>query len=113
VLAIGLIMGYQLLVRLVPQLWESILPGGLDQGSRLQGLPGVIWQLAWFCHTRFPVVFVAAVVVVGVSFLMSRRPLLRPFAWLMAVSIIAIDAGILAIAMKAGMDANGVGQLMG
>lgn len=111
-LGLALILGYQLLVRLVPALWAQILPGGFDQGGRMPGVAGLVWRLAWFCHLRFPVVFAGAMIAIVLGFGLGRSPVTRPFAWLMAVAAIGVDAAILAIALKTGMDANGVGQVL-
>ena len=113
VLGSGLILAYQLLVRLVPSLWAQILPGGFEQGSRLSGSSRIVWQMAWFCHLRFPVVLIGVAAVVGVGLLLGRHPASRPVAWLLAVVTILLDAAILVIALKTGMDAAGVGQVFG
>ena len=113
VLAGGLTLGYQLLVRLVPRLWAGILPGGLEQGAMFRGLPRLVWQMAWFSYLRFPVVLVGCLVIVAIAFALGRNPWTRPIVWLMSVCSIVLDAAILIIALKAGMDANGVGQVLG
>ena len=113
VLASGLILAYQLLVRLVPSLWAQILPGGFEQGVMLSGPSRIVWQMAWFCHLRFPIVLVGVVAAVGVGLLLGRHPATRPMAWLLAVATILLDAAILVIALKTGMDAAGVGQVFG
>lgn len=113
VLASGLILAYQLLVRLIPSLWSEILPGGFGQGAMLSGWSRVIWQVAWFCHLRFPIVLVGTVVLSLVGVLLSRHPTTRPLVGIMAVSTIVLDAAILVIALKTGMDAAGLGQMFG
>ena len=113
VLAIGLVLAYQLLVRLVPSLWAQILPAGFARGAMLSGPSRLVWQMAWFCHLRFPVVLVGVVALIGVGLLLGRHPASRPVAWLLAVATILLDAAILVIALKTGMDAAGVGQVFG
>jgi hypothetical protein len=113
VLAGGLILGYHLLVRLVPSLWANILPGGFEQGAMLVGWPWIVWRLAWFCHLNFSAVAAGTVIVVAIALVLGRNTLTKPLAWLMAVASILLDAGILFIAIKAGMDAAGVGQVLG
>lgn len=113
VLALGLTLAYQLLVRLVPSLWDQILPRGFSQTAMLTGWAGLVWRIAWFCHLRFPVVLVGVVAMVGLGLLLGRHPATRPLAWLMAVASIALNAAILLIALKTGMDAAGVGQVLG
>ncbi len=112
VFAAGLVLGYQLLVRLVPQLWANILPGGFEQGALLNGWPHLVWRLAWFCHLRFPVIFVGCLASVATAIAFGRTPWGRPVVWLMAVGTIVLNAAILVIALKTGMDAQGVGQLL-
>ena len=113
VVAGGLTLGYQLLVRLVPMLWANILPGGFEEGARFQGLPHLVWWMAWFCHLRFAVVLLASCLIVGTSFALGRGPLTRPMAWLMAVGVIVLNAAILLIALRTGMIANGLGRVLG
>jgi hypothetical protein len=113
VLAGGLVLGYHLLVRLVPSLWANILPGGFEQGSMFVGLPWIVWRLAWFCHLHFTSVAAGTGILVSIALVLGRHPFTRPVAWLMAVASILLDAGILFIAIKAGMDAAGVGQVLG
>jgi hypothetical protein len=113
VLACALILGYHLLVRLVPSLWANILPGGFEQGSMFVGWPWIVWRLAWFCHLNFIAVAAGTVILVAIAIVLGRLALTKPIAWLMAVFAILLDAGILFIAIKAGMDAAGVGRVLG
>jgi hypothetical protein len=113
VLAGGLVLGYQLLVRLVPTLWNQILPNGYDQAALLPGGAAIVWRLGYFCHLRFPVVLAGAVLLVASGFILGRLPATRLLAWGLAVASIVMDAAILVIALKAGMDAAGVGNVLG
>ena len=113
VVAAGIVLGYQLLVRLVPQVWANILPGGFEQGAFLGGWPGIVWKAAWYCRLHFATVAVGGFVIVAAMFLVGRRPITRPIAWLAAVVVILLNAGILYVTMKTGMDAAGVGQVLG
>jgi type II secretory pathway component PulF len=113
VLALGLILAYQLLVRLVPSLWSQILPGGFEQGARLSGPSWLVWRMAWFCHQRFPIVLAGAVAMVVLGLVLVRKPATRPVVWLLGVASIIADGAILVIALKTGMDAVGVGQVFG
>ena len=108
----ALILGYQLLVRLVPRIWANVLPGGFDQGQFFRGWPRLVWQSAWFCTLRFPAVLITFVVLFAIAVAFGRNPWTRPIAWLLAVCAILLNAAILIIALKAGMDANGVGQIL-
>ena len=108
VVAAGLILGYQLLVRLVPSVWANILPGGFDQAAALPGGAPMVWRLAWYCHLRFLNVAVGVGVLVLIALWLGHRPMTRPLAWLMAVATIGLDAVILILTLKGGMDAVGV-----
>jgi hypothetical protein len=113
VLVLGLILAYQLLVRLVPMLWAEILPEGYDQAAFLPGGARLVRGLGLFCYGRFPIVLGGVVAVVLVSVALGRHPATRPLVWLMAVASILANAGILFVALKAGMDAAGIGQILG
>lgn len=113
VLALGLVVAYQLLVRLIPSLWSQILPGGFEQGAMLSGPSRLVWRMAWFCHLRFPVMVVGVVAMVVLCVLLSRHPATRPVAWLLGVTSIVLDGAILIVALKTGMDGVGVGQVFG
>ncbi len=101
VLAVGLALGDLLLTRLVPVLWESLLPYGLEQAAGLRGWPGLVWRAAVFCHTHPRPVWAAigASLVVGLLVGGVARPL-RVLVWLAAVGVIVVDAGILVIALR-------------
>ncbi len=107
VLALGLLLGYQLTSRLVPMVWGSMLPGGLDQARTFRGWPGLVWALAVACHRDvFGVVAtLAGIAVAGFWLSMFVRPL-RPLVWLMVVGTIAIDAGIVYVTLRAAIEAT-------
>jgi hypothetical protein len=113
VLAGGLVLGYQLLARLVPTLWNQILPNGYDQAALLPGGAPLVWRLGYFCHLRFPIVLTGAALLVASGFVLGRIPATRLLAWGLAVASIVMDAAILVIALKAGMDAAGLGNVLG
>ena len=106
-LAIGLILGDLMLTRLVPAVWESVLPHGLEQARTFRGWPGLVWHSAVYCHAypqRVWVVIGAAVVAsLIVSF--GVRPL-RFLVWLSAVGVIVINAGILYITLQTSMSST-------
>jgi hypothetical protein len=112
-LALGLVLGYQLLVRFVPMVWGSLLPGGLTQANQLRGWPGVVWRLAIVAHVRFPAVATTLGIVGAAGFLLGAIRPLRLLVWLAAVVVIAIDAGILILtlqtALAAGLQNAGIG----
>lgn len=101
VLGLGLIVGNLLLVRFVPMVWASFLPGGLDSAPRLRGWPGLVWNLAVFCYARQPTVYLGIGAVVVATLLVGTwlRPV-RWITWIGALTVIALDAGILFIAMR-------------
>ena len=107
VLALGLVLADVMLVYLVPVLWESLLPRGLDQAERLVGWPGLIWRGAVFCHRNQAAVQVAIAVVAVVGFLAcSRGKLLRSAVWLSSVAVIVLNAFILIVTLQTSLQAT-------
>lgn len=108
VLGFGLIVADLLLTRLVPMVWESLLPGGLEQAATLRGWPALVWRSAVYCHVhQGPVqVFIGLAFVLSVllSFL-GGRPL-RIVVWLSAAGIILINAGILVVTLQSSLRAT-------
>ena len=104
VMGVGLVMGNLLLTRLVPVIWESCLPRGLEQASSLRGWPGMVWRLALFCHSYQQSVWVVigAAVVASLVISVLLRPL-RALVWLSAVGVIVADAAILVITLMASL----------
>jgi hypothetical protein len=113
VLAAGLLLGQQLLVRFVPMVWEALLPGGLDAASTLSGWPGLIWRAAVFSHVHQTGIF-AAIAGIGIVSVMlgGRSFLFRVLLRLAALGVIVLDAGIVMVALKvsyrATADASGL-----
>jgi hypothetical protein len=111
-LLLGLIVGYQLLVRLVPRVWATMLPGGWEQANTFRGWPGIVWALALACHQHFAAV---AVIIGGTTlfaFVLIRiAPLFRFPVWLVAVGVILLDAGILYITLRTSLEAVAPGVL--
>ena len=107
VLALGLVLGYQLLSRLVPMVWSTMLPGGLEQARTFRGWPGLVWRLAVACHADFAGVLVVlgGIAAAGVFLSTWVRPL-RFLVWLAAVASILIDAGIVFVTMRTALDAT-------
>lgn len=106
------VLGYQLLVRLVPAVWANVLPGGFAQGPYLPGGAPLVWRAAWTCHLHFVPVALGIGVATVLAAILGRRPLTRPLAWGLAVLAIGLDAAILVLTLRAGMDAAGVGQVL-
>jgi hypothetical protein len=107
ILGIGLVVGYQLTSRLVPMVWGSMLPGGLDQARHFRGWPGLVWVLAVHCHRDFAgtVAILAAIGGLGLVMATLARPL-RPIVWLMAAGVIAADAGIVYVTLRTSIEAT-------
>ena len=107
ILALGLVLGFQLLSRLVPHVWESMLPGGLDQARQFRGWAGLVWASAVHCHRDSTGAIAILATIGGVGFLLSTfvRPL-RPIVWLMAIATIGVDAGIVYVTLRTAIEAT-------
>lgn len=116
VLGLALLLGFQLVHRLVPMVWSTMLPGGWQQANHLRGWPGLVWGLAVASHESFltSCLWLGGLWVGAMVFSASARPL-RPLLWLLAVGAIGADAGIVyvtlttsirATAQAAGIDLN-------
>jgi len=99
-LTLALILGYQLLVRFVPMVWASLLPGGLAQAESFRGWPGLIYRLGWICHHHFQQVLLVLGGISLAGFVLSRGPWpARAMVWLTAVGLVLVDAGIVFVAI--------------
>jgi hypothetical protein len=107
VLGLGLVLADALLTKLVPMLWETLLPHGLEQAETLRGWPGLVWRGSVFCQTRQPVVAlgIAAAVVVGLFCGSAGRPM-RFLVWCSAAGAIALDAAILIVTIQTSLRAT-------
>ncbi|GAC1468532.1 MAG: hypothetical protein NVSMB9_11290 [Isosphaeraceae bacterium] len=107
VLALGLVLADLLLTRLVPRVWHSLLPGGLEQAMTLQGWPGLVWRSAVFCHDQqgFVQVSIGLSLVLAILLSLAGR-LPRLLVWLSAVGIILVDAGILVVTIQSSLRAT-------
>jgi hypothetical protein len=105
VFALGLILADVLLTMLVPRIWVSVLPHGLDTAAHFVGWPRLVWQAAVFCHYRQRVVQVGIVVAVllGLMVSASGRPG-RILVWLSAVGVIVLNALVMIITIKAALN---------
>jgi hypothetical protein len=113
-LGLGLVLGYILLVRLVPMIWSALLPGGIEQAQHLTGLPAVVWRLSVLFRVRSEGVVLILGGLVGAGFLVSTllRPL-RFLVWLAAVALVLVDAGILIVTIKTALEATMQGAGIG
>ena len=107
VLAAGLVMAHVMLTRLVPRVWATILPYGLDQAATFRGWPGLVWRAAVYGHDHERHVLLAVGVVFAAS--LAAGYLFRPARWLVwiaAVCVIALNAGILFVTMQTSLGAT-------
>lgn len=107
VLALGLVLADVILTYLVPVIWESLLPDGLDQADSLVGLPGLVWRAAVSCqrHQGMIRVAIGVVIVVGLVGGLRARPL-RQVTWLAAVGVILLNAVILIVTLQTSLRAT-------
>lgn len=107
ILSLGLFLGYQLLTRLVPHVWGSMLPGGLEQARHFRGWAGLVWMSAVHCHRDFTQTVMILVAIGGVGWFLTMfaRPF-RPIVWLMAIAVIGINAGIVYVTLRAAIEAT-------
>jgi hypothetical protein len=107
VLTLGLVLADMLLAYLVPMIWESLLPQGLEQADRLGGWPGLVWRAAVFCQTHQRAIPFGIVAAGAVGLLACRlaRPL-RHLVWLSAVGVIALNAAILIVTIHTSLRAT-------
>jgi hypothetical protein len=114
ILALGFVLGYQLLVRLLPRVWGELLPGGLAGASRLRGLPGLAFAAARTCFYQFPLVAGTLAAIVVAVLLLSRGAWpFRLVAWLAALLVLAADAMILVVILRTALAATAAAAGMG
>jgi hypothetical protein len=107
VLTLGLILADVMLTRLVPMIWEALLPHGLEQVATFRGWPALIWRSAVFCTMHQRPVLIAIGVAFVVSCLISFRVRpLRMVVWLSAAAVIALNAAILLVTIQTSMRAT-------
>ena len=105
ILALGLLLGHQLVWKLVPTYWGSQLPGGLNQARHFRGWSGLLWACVVVAHRDFTATVALLSVIAASGLLLSAlcRPL-RPIVWLMALAVIAIDGGIVYVMMRTAIE---------
>ncbi len=103
--AFGCGMSYVLLTSLLPRVWATALPGGLDAAGRLQGWPGLIWHLALFAYAHFFAVMVSfGLIFLGTTLLTKAGGIGRLLAWLVAVSTVLVNGSILYMTLRVPVD---------
>lgn len=107
VLTLGLILTQLLLSRLVPMLWATLLPGGLDQATQLRGWAGLLWKAVCLSHD-FPERIAAGIAIAALLALILsyRHRSIRFLVWLGAASVIALNAAILFLTLRTSMAAS-------
>jgi hypothetical protein len=107
VLALALALMHPLLTRLVPAVWGSMLPGGLEQARHLQGGPGLVWRMALALQNGGVrgVALLAGIAAAGLVLAFTARPL-RWLVWPAAAGTILIDAAIVFITLRAALEAT-------
>lgn len=107
ILGLGLLVGFQLLVRLLPRVWGELLPGGLNSAARLRGWPGLLYAAARFCYHEFPVAAGTLVGITLASLILSWWwwPF-RWLSWLAALAVLAADALILVLILRTALAAT-------
>jgi hypothetical protein len=113
VLAAGLVLGQQLLVRFVPMVWDVFLPSGLEAANSLRGWPGLVWHSAVFCHVYQTGVLAAIGGIEIVTMLLGGRSFfVRLMTRLAAFGVIVLDAGIVLVTLmtsyRVTADASGI-----
>jgi hypothetical protein len=105
ILGLGLLLGHQLVWKLVPTYWGSVLPGGLERARHFRGWAGLLWVCAVVCHRDFVATISLLGVIAGSGLLLSTfcRPM-RPIVWLMALAVIVIDGGIVYVMMRTAVE---------
>jgi hypothetical protein len=104
-LALALVVGYQILVRLVPAVWAEFLPGGLEQARMLRGWPGLVASLALLCRRNFSGLVIVLGGVVGSAWLLGRwSRILRFLVWLAALAVILLDAGLIYVTLRTSLE---------
>jgi hypothetical protein len=103
--ALGCGMAYLLLTYLLPRVWATTLPGGLETAARLGGWPGLVWRLAVVAHAHFIGVCVVSATIVFISTLLTRGGVVgRLLAWLLAVATVLVNGGILYVMIRVPVD---------
>lgn len=106
ILAAGLFLNMILLNRMVPQVWPSLL--GTDPGLSLRGWPLLVWQASRVYQHHVPAALVAICGLFFVTFLLNYGlRFFRPVTWLLAVVVIAVDAGIVWATIQACLQESG------
>ncbi len=104
VLILGLLLANTLLTRLVPMIWETTLPGGLDQVGSFRGWPALLWHFVLLARMH-QMLFLGTIAVVGLIALAGsyRSRWVRLCVWLGSLTVIALNAGIIALALRTSM----------
>lgn len=101
-LGIGLALGIGLLSEFVPRAWPILQPGGPAMLDRLGGLPGLVWAGSRAVRVAgYPLYACVAVLTVVNLFLGRALPPIRPLFWIASVLVLAADAAIVFLTLRA------------
>jgi hypothetical protein len=103
VFAAGLVLADFLLVYLVPYIWETVLPRGLDGADAMVGMGALLWRSVVYCQLYQNGVRVGIVAATVAAMLVSRARPLRVAVWASAVGVLLMNAGILVVTLHAGL----------
>ena len=107
VLILGLILADVLLAYLVPWIWDSLLPHGFEQAETFAGVPALIWRGALYAQEYQRVVrcvIVALLPATALACLLAKP--IRFAVQLSAIGVVLVNAGILIVAIEAGLRAT-------
>jgi hypothetical protein len=113
VFGVALILGYQLLVRLVPTIWSGLVQQGVGQAGKFGPWAKQVIALSRFCQQNFIVAAGFIAMATFAAIVISRGGMLMRFlVSLIAVATILLDVGIIYVVVGAGIESamNGAGM---
>lgn len=107
VLTAGLVLANVLLTWLVPAIWDSLLPHGLEDVGGFEGWPGLLWRGVLISRGRQGAVRGTIAVVCVLSFILGYRSrAIRILVWILALGVILLNAGILYVTLHTSLNVN-------
>ncbi len=114
VLTLGLILADVLLTRLVPLMWDAMLPGGVEQAFQFRGWAGLLWSVVLVCRKSQREIRIGIGVIAFLALVLSYRfRSIRVLVWLSAAGVIALNAAILVLTLRTSMAASPLNQGLG
>lgn len=106
-LGLALLVGIALLTELLPRVWSTVLPGGLDQAAHFRGWPGLTLSVAVLLYrNRWVAIGVVAALVVAGMPVASRSGPARWAFRLMAFAAVLGDFGIVYVILSSALEAT-------